>query len=135
MYKEAYELIREILEDEKLNEFVKRTTGKRLAIIDSGPKVTFPAAGIVFRGGEISRPDNTMQEVQYDIPFGLPYFDTNAMARCHEFLDVAVEAFFAHERLTGGHRNFVKRVEPLLVEDDPEEKCWTVAVRATISIF
>ena len=94
MYKEAYELIREILEDEKLNEFVKRTTGKRLAIIDSGPKVTFPAVGIVFRGGEISRPDNNMQEVQYDIPFGLPYFDANAMARCHEFLDVAIEEFF-----------------------------------------
>lgn len=135
MYKEAYELIREILEDDKLNEFVQKTTGKRLAIIDSGPKVTFPAAGIMFRGGEISRPDNNMQEVQYDVPFGLPYFDANAMARCHEFLDVAIEAFFAHERLTGGHRNFVKRVEPLLVEDDPEEKCWTVAVRATIAIF
>ena len=54
MYKEAYELIREILEDDKLNEFVHKTTGKRLAIIDSGPKVTFPAVGIVFRGGEIS---------------------------------------------------------------------------------
>ena len=52
MYKEAYELIREILEDEKLNEFVKRTTGKRLAIIDSGPKVTFPAAGIDDRSEE-----------------------------------------------------------------------------------
>ena len=52
MYKEAYELIREILEDDKLNEFVHKTTGKRLAIIDSGPKVTFPAVGIVFRGGE-----------------------------------------------------------------------------------
>ena len=81
MYKEAYELIREILEDDKLNEFVQKTTGKRLAIIDSGPKVTFPAAGIMFRGGEISRPDNNMQEVQYDVPFGLPYFDANAMAR------------------------------------------------------
>lgn len=135
MYKEAYELIREILEDEKLNEFIQKTTGKRLAIIDSGPKVTFPAVGIMLHGGEISRPDNNMQEVQYNIPFGLPYFDANAMARCHEFLDVAIEAFFAHERLTEGRRNFVKRVEPLLVEDDPEEKCWTVAVRATIAIF
>ena len=135
MYKEAYELIREILEDDKLNEFVHKTTGKRLAIIDSGPKVTFPAVGIVYRDGEISRPDNNMQEVQYDIPFGLPYFDANAMARCHEFLDVVIDAFFAHERLTEGRRNFVKRVEPLLVEDDPEEKWWTVAVRATIAIF
>ena len=135
MYKEAYELIREILEDEKLNEFIQKTTGKRLAIIDSGPKVTFPAAGIMFRGGEISRPDNNMQEVQYDVPFGLPYFDANAMARCHEFLDVAIETFFAHEPHTGGHRNIVNRVEPPLVEDDPEEKCWTVAVRATIAIF
>lgn len=135
MYGEAYELIREILEDEKLNEFVQRSTGKRLAVIDSGPQVTMPAAGIVFRGGEIAEPGNHMQEVQYDVPFALPYFGADAMRRCHEFLDVAVEAFFAHERVTAGRRNFVLRAEPMLVENDPEEKWWTVAIRVTVSIF
>ncbi len=131
MYAEAYDLIRDILEDEQLNAFIKKSTGKKLAIIDAGPPVTTPAAGILFVGGEIANPDNQMQKVRYNVPFALPYWDAKAMRRCHEFLDIAVEAFYAHKR----GRNFVISVDPALMEDDPESQWWTVALRVTIAIF
>ena len=138
MYSEAYALIREILEDEKLNEFVVRTTGKKLAVIDSGPQVTVPAAGIFFNGGPVSRGENTVQDAEYRVAFALPYWGADGMRLCHEFLDVAVEAFFSHElgRESGpGRRNYVKTLEPFLAEDDPEKQWWTVGVQAVVSMF
>ena len=136
MYVEAYELIREILEDEELNDFVLRTTRKKLAVIDSGPQVTVPAAGIFFIGGEISRGENTVQEAEYRVAFVLPYWGENGMRLCHEFLDVAVRAFYAYERPRDpGRSNYVLRLDPFLAEDDPEKQWWTVGVRVFVSIF
>ena len=136
MYVEAYELIKEILQDEHLNEHIEEVTGKSLALIDSGPQVTVPAVAIEFRGGEITRPDNHKQEVEYHVIFALPFFGSDSMKLCHDFLDVLVETFFAHEKLTDNGRNsFVMRLDPLLLEKDPEEDWWTVGVRAAIAIF
>jgi len=136
VYKEAYELIREILYDEQLNRYVLESTGKALAVIDSGPQVTMPAAAIVFNGGEVSRAENSMRTVEYDVPFALSYWGTDGMRKCHEFLDVALDAFFSHERRDStGRRNFVVKVHPFMIEEDPEEKFWLVTLRVTVSIF
>lgn len=139
MYVEAYSLLREILEDEELNQYVKDSTGKRLAIIDSGPMTTTPAASISFVGGTINRGENSMQGTEYTVTFLMPYWGADGMKKCHALLDVAVEAFFAHElREPAGRnqrRNFVLRVNPTLMEEDPEKKWWIVALQVTISIF
>ena len=136
MYKEAYELIREVLEDEQLNRYVLETTGKALTVIDSGPQVTMPAAAIVFDGGEVSRAENSMQTVEYDVPFALPYWGADGMKKCHDFLDVAIDAFFSHEqRDSTGRRNFVVKVNPFMIEEEPEEKWWAVTLRVTVSVF
>lgn len=136
MYKEVYEFLREILEDEQLNQYVLESTGKRLAVIDSGPQVTMPAAAIIFNGGEVSRAENSMRTVEYDISFALPYWGVDGMRKCHTFLDVALEAFFAHEQREGpGRRNFVLKANPFIMEEDAEEKWWAVTIRVTISVF
>ena len=139
MYVEAYELIREVLEDEELQACVKELTGKRLAVIDSGPLVTSPAAGIIFEGGEITRAENTIQSVDYTVTFTMPHWGRDGMMKCHRLLDEAVEAFFAHEiRAPSGRsqeRNFVMTANPTLMEEDPEDKWWAVALRVTVSIF
>ncbi len=136
MYKESYELIREILEDEQLNKYVLETTGKALAVIDSGPQVTMPAAAIVFNGGEVSWAENSMQIVEYDVPFALPYWGADGMKKCHDFLDVALDAFFSHEqRAEFGRRNFIVKANPFMMEEDTEEKFWLVTIRVTVSIF
>ena len=40
MYREAYNLLREVLDDDQLNEYIFTGTGKHLAVIDAGAKVT-----------------------------------------------------------------------------------------------
>ena len=138
MYVEAYELIREILEDEELNAYVKESAGKRLAVIDSGPQTTVPAASIAFVGGRVSRGENAMQGADYDVTFHMPYWGADGMRKCHRLLDAAVEAFFSHElgRESGpGRRNFIMSVSPSLMEEDPEEKWWVVTLRVTATVF
>ena len=77
-----------------------------------------------------------MQTVEYDIPFALPYWGADGMRKCHDFLDVALDAFFSHERRNStGRRNFVVKVNPFMIEEDPEEKFWLVTLRVTVSIF
>lgn len=136
MYIEAYKLLKEALNDTKLNEFIFNSTGKYLTVIDSGPQVTIPAAAIVFNGGEVSRTDNAMQTVEYDIAFALPYWGSDALKKCHDFLDVLIEALFSYEERSGaGQRNFILKVNPIIIEEDTEEKWWAVTVRVTVSIF
>ena len=139
MYVEAYELIHEILEDEELNKHVKETTGKRLAIVDSGPVATVPAASITFVGGAVNRSENTLQHTDYTVTFSMPYWGADGMKKCHKLLDVAIEAFFAHELREpsgrGQRRNYVLTVSPTLTEEDPEKKLWTVGLLVTVSIF
>ncbi len=58
MFRKAYDLVREILDDEELNRFILDATGKHLAIIQAGAKISAPCASIALQGGEFSRKSN-----------------------------------------------------------------------------
>ena len=136
MYTEAYELLREILDDEELNAFVVRETGKHLAVIDAGARITTPSAAITFGGGETSYADNTPHEVRYRVDFALPDWSADALRKSHEFLDVAIKAFFEHEQRNNPVRvNRVKSVNPSIRELDEESEIWTVAFDVTVLVF
>ena len=136
MYTEAYELLREILDDEALNDYVFSETGKHLAVIDAGAQITTPSAKITFSGGEISQSDNVMQIANYNIAFVLPSWSTDALSKSHEFLDVAVKAFFEHEMRDNPVRiNRVLRISPSIIEEGEESELWTVAFDVAVSIF
>lgn len=136
MYIEAYELLREILDDEALNEYIFNETGKHLAVIDAGAQITIPAAKITFSGGEISDSDNVMRIANYNVAFALPFWSADALRKSHEFLDVAVRAFFEHEMRDNPIRtNRVIRVNPSISEYDEESELWTVAFDVAVSIF
>ena len=136
MYKEAYELLREILDDETLNEYIFNETGKHLAVIDAGAKITIPSVTISFGGGETSYADNTPHEVRYTVDFALPFWGANALRKSHEFLDVAIKAFFEHEQRNNPVRvKRVKSVNPSIRELDEESEIWTVAFDVTVLVF
>lgn len=136
MYVEAYELLREILDDEALNEYIFNETGKHLAVIDAGAQITIPAAKITFSGGGISDSDNVMRIANYNVAFALPFWNADALRKSHEFLDVAVRAFFEHEMRDNPIRtNRVIRVNPSISEYDEESELWTVAFDVAVSIF
>lgn len=136
MYSEAYSLLREILDDVALNDFVFHETGKHLAIIDAGAQITIPAANITFMGGEISNSDNVMQTARYNVAFMLPFWGDNALMKSHEFIDIAVHAFFDHEqRESPGRINRVLRISPSITEFDEDSELWTVAFDVAVSIF
>ena len=136
MFKEAYNLIIEILDDEDFNNYIKENTGKTLAIIDAGAKLTTPSASITFGGGEISRAENTLQNVDYIISFALPFWSAESMKKCHDFLDKAIETFFAHEqKYSMNRKNFITKISPSITEEDTEKKLWTVSLRVTVSIY
>ena len=136
MYIEAYELLHEILEDEALNEFIFKETGKHLAVIDAGAQITIPAVNISFLGGEISKSDNTMQLARYNVAFMLPFWSTDAFRVSHEFMDVAIHAFYDHEQRDNPVRvNRVIRISPSISEIDEESELWTVTFEVTVSVF
>ncbi len=136
MYREAYDLIIEILNDAQLNEYVQKVTNKKLAIIDSGAQLTTPSAAISFEGGAISRGENAMQNVDYTITFSLPFWSANSFRNCHDFLDNVIAAFFAHEQRTHSlRRNYITKISPSITEEDTEKKLWTVSLRVTVSIY
>ena len=136
MYIEAYELLREILSDEALNKYIFNETGKHLAVIDAGARITTPSANIVFLGGETSYANNTSHEVRYRVEFNLPYWGNDALRRFHEFLDVAIKAFFKYEqRINPVYPNLVKTANPSISEQDEESEEWTVAFDVTVLIF
>lgn len=136
MYIEAYELLCEILDDEALNEYIFNETGKHLAVIDAGAQITTPAAKITFSGGGISDSDNVMRIANYNVAFAFPFWSADALRKSHEFLDVAVRAFFEHEMRDNPIRtNRVIRVNPSISEYDEESELWIVAFDVAVSIF
>ena len=136
MYSEVYGLLREILDDEALNDFVFHETGKHLAIIDAGAQISIPAAKITFTGGEISNSDNIMQTARYNVAFMLPFWGTDALRKSHDFMDVAVHAFFDHEQRENPVRiNRVLRISPSITEFDEDSELWTVTFDVAVSIF
>lgn len=136
MYSEAYELLREILDDEALNSYILHETGKHLAVIEAGARSSIPSASISFRGGQTSYSDNTSNEVMYTVDFALPYWGADALRKSHEFLDVAVKAFFEHEQRFNPVRvNRIKSVNPSITEQYEDSELWTVAFDVTVLIF
>lgn len=136
MYTEAYELLREILDDEALNQYILHETGKHLAVIDAGVKITIPSATITFGGGETSYADNTSHEVRYTVNFALLFWGVDALRKSHEFLDVVIKAFFEHEQRNNPVRvNRVKSVNPSIVEQNEESELWTVTLDVVVLVF
>ena len=132
MYKEAYNLIREILSDDALNDYVLRETKKHLAVIDAGADVTAPAAAILFDGGDLSRRSNTSCEVGYTVSFLLPFWGSDAFVRCINFVDFVTPIFFDCK----SNRNFILRVNPSIKELDAQgSQLWSVSFSLTVSVF
>ena len=132
MYKQAYQFIREILNDETLNNYILDETGKHLAVIDAGAKVTVPSASILFNGGEFLRRTNSSSEVEFTVSFALPFWGDNAFLRCIEFIDFVSPIFFDYRN----RHNFILRVNPSINElDDEGSQLWSVDFLLTISVL
>ena len=127
--------MREILDDTQLDDYIFTETGKHLAVIDAGAQITCPSAKISFNGSSITYSHNTKQEVNYNIAFILPFWGADALEKSHQFLDVAVKAFFNHEIGLNSMKNEVIRISPSITEQDEESELWTVALDVTVSIF
>ena len=128
----------EILNDSLIQDFVFEATGKHLAIINAGAQITSPSVTVSFAGSDITYSDNVMQSARYNVAFSLPFWGDDALAVCHEFLDVAVRAFFEHELRVNPNplrHNKVLRLSPSIVEQNDDSDSWTVAFEVTVSIF
>ena len=138
LFNEAHSLILEILNDSYLQEFVFDNTGKHLAVINAGAQITSPSVTVSFLGCEVTNSDNIMQSARYNVAFSLPLWGDDALLVCHDFLDVAVLAFFEHELRNNPNplrRNKVLRLSPSIVEPNDDSDSWTVAFEVTVSIF
>ena len=132
MYKQAYELIREILNDDTLNNYILDETGKHLAIIDAGATFSAPSATILFNGGDFSRRSNSETEIQFIVSFALPFWGDNSFVRCIDFIDFVLPVFFDYRN----RRNFILRVNPSINELDYDgSQLWTVDFLLTVSAF
>ncbi len=132
MYREAYNLLREVLDDDQLNEYILTGTGKHLAVIDAGAKVTAPCASINLNGGSITRKSNSSTEIEYLVSFALPFWGADAFIRCLDFIDFAIPIFFDYR----DKRNFILSANPSINEVDAENsQLWTVDILFTVSIL
>lgn len=132
MYREAYNLLREILDDEQLNKYIVKSTGKHLAVIDAGAKVSAPCVSINLNGGSFTRRSNSNSEIDYLISFALPFWGADAFIRCLEFVDFALPIFFDYR----DKRNFILRANPSINELDAENsQLWTVDILVTVSVL
>lgn len=121
----------EILEDERLKEYISKTVGKKLAVINAGAQVTTPSATISLNGGECTRASNTNQEVNYKISFALPFFGANAYDKCLDFLDFLIPIFFDYRTRT----EFIKSASPSLIEQNNEIKSWIININVIVEVF
>ena len=132
MYREAYKLLREILDDEQLNKYIFEETGKHLAVINAGAKVTAPCVSINLNGGAVTRRTNSNTEIEYLVSFALPFWGTEAFIRCLDFIDFAIPIFFDYRN----KHNFVFRANPSIKELDTENsQLWTVDILFSVSVF
>ena len=134
MYKEAYNLIREILDDEQLNQYIKDVTGKALAVISAGPQVDTPAVRIALSGGEFTRSSNTTHEVNFTVTFDFPFWGDDAFEQGIDFIDFALPIFFDYGS-GKNNKNVITKANPSINEIDPESNFWTVNFNLTIKIL
>ena len=121
----------EILEDERLKEYVLKSVGKKLTVINAGAQVTTPSATISLSGGESTRASNTKQEVNYKISFALPFFGANAFDKCLDFLDFIIPIFFDYRTRS----EFVKSASPSLIEQNNDIKSWIININVIVEVF
>ncbi len=131
MYKEAYSLLREILNDEELNNYIFESTGKYLTVIDAGAKVTTPAVSISLSGGSSSRRSNTKAEVDYLLSFALPYFGDDGFEKCLDFLDFLMPVIFEYRR----DISFVKTASPSITEQDGNKDIFVIDINLTVEVL
>ena len=132
MYREAYNLLREVLDDEQLNEYIFTETGKHLAVIDAGAKITAPCVSINLNSGSVTRKTNSSTEIEYLVSFALPFWGADAFLRCLDFIDFSLPIFFDYR----DKHNFILKANPSINEFDAENsQLWTVDILFTVSIF
>lgn len=113
-------------------------TGKHLAVINAGAQITSSSVTVSFLGSEVTNSDNIMQSARYNVAFSLPLWGDDALLVCHDFLDVAVRAFFEYELRNNPNplrRNKVLRLSPSIVEPNDDSDSWTVVFEVTVSVF
>lgn len=132
MYRKAYDFVREILDDSQINDYVHTLTGKNLAVIEAGAKVTSPSAQIIFSGGNTTRRNNTSSEVSFDVEFLLPFWGADAFTRCLDFIDTVIPVFFDYREA----RYFISRIDPAIHEpDELLSQIWRVTLTFSVTIF
>ena len=132
MYIDAYNLLREILDDEQLNQYIFKETGKHLAVINAGAKVTAPCVSINLNGGSFTRKSNSGTEIDFLVSFALPFWGADAFTKCLDFIDFAIPVFFDYR----DRHNFILRANPSINELDAEgSQLWTVEILFTVSAF
>lgn len=134
MFKQAYDLICEILEDVQLNQYIKDATGKALSIISAGPQVDTPAVRIALNGGEFNRSSNTSREIVFSVTFDFPFWGDDAFEQGIEFIDFALPIFFDYGS-GKNNKNVIVRAVPSINEINPENDFWSVNFNLTIKIL
>ena len=132
MYTEAYNLLREVLNDEQLNDYIFNETGKHLAVIDAGAKITAPCVSINLNGGAVTRKTNSSTEIEFLLSFALPFWGEDAFIRCLDFIDFVLPIFFEYR----DNFNFILKANPSINEVDADNsQLWTVDFLFSVSIF
>ena len=130
MYKHAYNFIREILNDDTLNNYILDITGKHLTVIDAGAKITAPCASISLNSGSVTRKFNSNYEIEFLIAFALPLWDAEAFDKCIDFLDFVIPIFFEYV----DKNNFILRITPSINEIGQEDsQLWYVNLSVAVS--
>ena len=131
MYKEAFELVQEVLQDREINRYISENTGKNLAVINAGAQVTTPSATVTFANGDFTRAINTKKEVGYNVSFALPFWGNNAFDKCIDFLDFVIPVFFEYRT----KNCFIKSAAPSVVEQDSERKFWIINIYVIVEVL
>ena len=132
MFKNAYQLIRDILDDDTLNNYILDETGKHLAVINAGAKISAPCVSILLNGGSYSRKSNSGAEVDFLVSFALPFWGAKAFIQCLDFVDLILPVFFDYR----GNRDFVLRASPSIQELDAEgSQLWAVNFILTVATY
>ncbi len=131
MFSEIYSLIRDILNDTELNDYIFKLTGKNLAVIDAGAQVTSPSAKILFNGGEITRASNTKQAVSFVVSFMLPFWNAEAFSDCLNFIEFVIPICFNYSTDNGG---FISSIIPSISENS-DNNFWVVNLNFTAFSF
>ena len=134
MYSEAFNLLREILDDQQLNDYIKEITGKNLTVINSGVQVDTPAARIALTGGDYTRSMNTNREIDFSVAFDMPLWNDQALEQAVNFLDYVMPIFFSYGS-GRNNKNIITHASPVIHEIDPEKDFWTITINLTIKIL